>query len=123
MTPAPPLPDLLAALAQRVPERVQYLPAEAMARVKLWGCWQRVYLDETGDIVTHAGASYLELSLREEINSRGWEWSIEGNATQATGTVWRQGDTPDHCHVATAPTPAHALACAMVAALSGEGEG
>ena len=123
MTPAPPLPDLLAALARRVPERVQYLPAEALARIKLRCYWQRVYLDETGDIVTHVGASYLELSLREEVDSRGWEWGIEANATQATGTVWRQGNTPDHCHVAIAPIPAHALACAMVAALSREGEG
>ena len=122
MTPAPPLPELLAALAQRLPERVQYLPAEAMARVKLWSCWQRVYLDETGDIVTHAGASYLELSLREECDERGMPWTVQAiydHGLEYSASVIGTGDARD----AIAPTPAHALACAMVAALSAEGEG
>ncbi|GGI95247.1 hypothetical protein [Deinococcus wulumuqiensis] len=122
MTPTK-LPELLAALAERLPERVQYLPAEAMARVKLWGCWQRVYLDETGDIVTHAGASYLELSLREECDAREWEWELEGKAGKVVATVWNGAGGAEYCHLGITPSPAHALACAMVAALSGEEEG
>jgi len=122
MTPAPPLPDLLAALAQRVPERVQYLPAEAVARVKLWGCWQRVYLDETGDIVTHAGASYLELSAREEIKSRGWHAAyvptIDGQRLAVT--IYRNGSA-ETLGMAWGDTHAEALALALVQALEGEG--
>ena len=137
MTPAPPLPDLLAALAQRVPERFEV--ADAANGSVFYYAWRgaapgftghfaHVYTrsplpELLGDALGRGSALILEDALREECESRGWEWGIVGNATQTIGTVWRQGDTPDHCHVAIAPTPAHALACAMVAALSAEGEG
>ena len=131
MTPTPPHPDLLAALAQRLPERVRV--SEDARGNKFYYAWRGASPGFTGhsahvytwskhhDMLGRPGALILADALREEIESRGWEWGIEGNAKQATGTIWRQGDTPDHCHVAIAPTPAHALACAMVAALEREG--
>lgn len=122
MTPAK-LPDTLARLSELVPERVWRVNWKL--KIKLGSGWLDCYIETntSGWEPVALGQVIVEAALREEINSRGWEWGIEGNANQATGTVWRQGDTPDHCHVATAPTPAHALACAMVAALSGEEEG
>ena len=117
MTPAPPLPDLLAALAQRVPERVLWSDGDS-ARIRVGG--QLIYLD----LLDPAQCGpWLEYALREECDEREWEWELEGKAGKAVATVWNGAGGAEYCHLGITPSPAHALACAMVAALGGEGEG
>lgn len=65
---------------------------------------------------------HLEAALREECEARGWNWAVGRDAgNRAYASVM---PTPAHRPPCFAPTPAEALAAAMVSALkAGKGEG
>lgn len=139
MTPTPPLPDLLAALAQRLPERVrmeqrfsggtQYISVRDTNWERLLprgGGWLLAcFIDPAAEAGYTLGphGDYLILEcLVQECTERGMPWTVQAiydHGLEYSASVIGTGDARD----AIAPTPAHALACAMVAALSGEGEG
>ena len=137
MTPAPPLPDLLAALAQRVPERFEV--ADAANGSVFYYAWRgaapgftghfaHVYTrsplpELLGDALDRESALILEDALREECDKRGWMWRIFALPHQEGSGAEIEKKILSKVFSAYAPTPAHALACAMVAALSGEEEG
>lgn len=121
------LPALLEQAARLMPERVQNVPFPWFDytyphswQVHLRGEWEAIWLDGAEDEWMPTWAQDVEYACREEIESRGWEWGIEGKAGQSVAHVWRSGLTPDNCHVTPAPTPAEALLTALVAAVEGE---
>lgn len=123
MTP-PTLPTTLTRLAELLPERVRIDPHReaSYAEVRVRGEWQYVYCitPDSPAWASHGlGEMWLEAALREEIESRGWYWMTER-------CDWPSGDyrasisaTGTWAYVGYAPTPAHAIALALLAALEG----
>lgn len=115
MTPTK-LPELLAALAERLPERFE--TADAGNGDKFYYAWRGAALGFTGHfahVYTHSthpallnhdlgreSALILEDALREECVALGWGWSIQTNLSMgkpyeaciAWNDSYGEGDTP-----------------------------
>lgn len=123
------LPDVLNELAQRLPERVQWMNAGYD------GAFWMVYLTDEQDPdgsgfvslghPANPNQSRLEEALREECQTRRWPVEIhlhpygvdEGHEVRIwTGYTAGEESTP--MYAATAPTPAHTFSLALLRALS-----
>ncbi|CAM3266195.1 hypothetical protein DEDE109153_08450 [Deinococcus deserti] len=100
--------DVVNELAQILPERVKISPVSFTVRHS-----QRSHWTSWGN---HNGPILLELALREEIEARGWYWSVESTPNNEYSAVIHKGVKTFSAY-ACASTPTEALACALMAAL------
>ncbi|GGO19414.1 hypothetical protein [Deinococcus humi] len=126
------LPTLLKELAVLLPERFSY--DWTMRRMEVLvpmilgghGVWRRTYYwDDTDWELDDACAfMWVENALREECEARGWEWNVWHNRQEGQYWALVSGERRADYWKVSAPTPAEALAAAMVSALAAEkGEG
>lgn len=110
MTQSSKLPDTLARLAQLAPKRVQVLN-EVHYQVHVERGSRSIFTNRW------SGELLLERALREEIESRGWVWSLEVSNGNALAGIF-QGLKCLATQVGD--TPAEALALALTKALEGK---
>ncbi|WP_407543755.1 hypothetical protein Q0M94_28540 (plasmid) [Deinococcus radiomollis] len=131
---APTLPDTLRALSERLPERFRtddgafqvHLPITRAGRLNHWETL--FYQDEDGsgwELDDLSSLPMWEWALREEIEARGWLWGVEsGHFSHGYQVVLKTRPpvfaSSTELAVAYAPTPAHALALALLRALDAE---
>jgi hypothetical protein len=116
------LPELLTRLSELLPERVIVRPLAIVAQVGEFQhpLIQRLRADREWQVAVFA-LPLLEYALREEIEARGCDWrlySLPGHGP-AKYRVREACAEVQHEHQAFAPTPAHALAAALLKALEG----
>lgn len=122
------LPDVLEALAARLPARVRVRPDPEpgwrMVLVLVERAWQTIYeITPTSYGSTEVMSdAMLEYALREECEARGWQWTVKcGEAAgRYTARVYRGAVHQVTAHHGVADTPAEALARALLSALEAQ---
>lgn len=109
--------DTLTLLAKLLPERIKCEKTRGQLVVDVFvsGHWFKQPAMK-GMFLIHSAPVMLETALREEAESRGWRWwTFKQEDGRYGATVYQTGSEDD---VLNADTPAHALALALVQALT-----
>lgn len=122
---APTLPEILARLAQLLPERVQWMDAGYDG--KFWMVYLTDERDPEGSGFVSLGhpanpnQSRLEEALRQECDARGWS-ADQQSRPHPTHPSWRATIYTPQFRSAQGSSHAEALALALLSALGGEVE-